>query len=192
MTKPGLLRHLAAIIYDFLLLVALLFFATAILLPFNGGKAFSQQQIFYPLYLLTISFCFYGWFWTHGGQTLGLKAWKIKVLNNDYGLISWQQAVVRFIVSLFSWSLLGLGFLWVLVDKNQRCWHDIVSKTGLFLESPSKHWPPLSLLSNHIILSNVFRFHWQIPNSLPDTGLLVSLCNPSSATGFLTESVLKW
>jgi uncharacterized RDD family membrane protein YckC len=135
MAKPGLLRHLAAIIYDLLLLVAVLFFATAILLPFNGGEAFSHQQITYPLYLLTVSFCFYGWFWTHGGQTLGLKAWKIRLLNNTYQFISWRQAFIRFFVSILSWGILGLGFLWPLVDKNQRSWHDIASKTGLFLET---------------------------------------------------------
>jgi uncharacterized RDD family membrane protein YckC len=138
MTKPGLLRHLAAIIYDFLLLVALLFFATAILLPFNHGEAFSHQQILYPLYLFVVSFCFYGWFWTHGGQTLGLKSWKIRVLNDKYELITWRQAFIRFITSLFSWGILGLGFLWVLIDKNQRSWHDIASKTGLFVVSIGK------------------------------------------------------
>jgi uncharacterized RDD family membrane protein YckC len=138
MTKPGLLRHMAAIVYDFLLLVALLFFATAILLPFNHGEAFSQQQIFYPLYLFVVSFCFYGWFWTHGGQTLGLKSWKIKVLSDKYELITWRQAFIRFITSLFSWAILGLGFLWILIDKNQRSWHDMASKTGLFVVSPGK------------------------------------------------------
>jgi uncharacterized RDD family membrane protein YckC len=135
MAKPGLLRHLAAIIYDLLLLVAVLFFATAILLPFNGGEAFSHQQITYPLYLLTVSFCFYGWFWTHGGQTLGLKSWKIRLLNDSYQFISWRQAFIRFFVSMLSWGILGFGFLWPLVDKNQRSWHDIASKTGLFLEN---------------------------------------------------------
>lgn len=135
MTKPGLLRHLAVIIYDFLLLLALLFLATALLLPFNGGEAFTSHQVFYSFYLLAVSFFFYGWFWTHGGQTLGLRAWKIKVLNDKLKLISWRQAFIRFIVSLFSWGFIGLGFLWVLVDKNQRSWHDIASKTGLFLDS---------------------------------------------------------
>lgn len=138
MTKPSLLRHLAAIIYDFLLLVALLFFATALLLPFNDGKAFSQPQVFYSLYLLAVSFFFYGWFWTHGGQTLGLRAWKIKVLDDNRELITWRQACIRFMVSIASWGFLGLGFLWTLVDKKQRSWHDIASKTGLFLESVGK------------------------------------------------------
>lgn len=138
MAKPSFLRVLVAIIYDFLLLIALLFLATAILLPFNGGKAFTNQPIFYPLYLLTVSFCFYGWFWTHGGQTLGLRAWKIKVLTDNYEVITWRQAFVRFIVSLFSWGFLGLGFLWIFVDKKQRSWHDMASKTGLSLDTVDK------------------------------------------------------
>jgi uncharacterized RDD family membrane protein YckC len=133
MAKPGLLRILAVIIYDFLLLIALLFLATAILLPFNSGKAFTNHQVFYPLYLLTVSFCFYGWFWTHGGQTLGLRAWKTRVLNDNFGLISWRQAFFRFTVAFVSWIFLGLGFLWALVDKDQRSWHDIASKTGLYM-----------------------------------------------------------
>jgi uncharacterized RDD family membrane protein YckC len=134
MTKPGLLRHLAVIIYDSLLLVALLFVATALLLPFNDGKAFSHQQVFYFLYLITVSFIFYGWFWTHGGQTLGLRAWKIKVLNDKHELINWRQAFIRFFTSFFSWGCLGLGFLWSLVDKNKRSWHDLASKTELFMD----------------------------------------------------------
>ena len=138
MAKPGLLRVLAVIVYDFLLLVAVLFLATAILLPFNGGEAFTSHKIFYSLYLLAVSFFFYGWFWTHGGQTLGLRAWKTRVLNSEHGVISWQQAFIRFIVALLSWGLLGLGFLWIVIDKNQRSWHDMASKTELFLDADNK------------------------------------------------------
>jgi uncharacterized RDD family membrane protein YckC len=134
MKKPSLVRHLAAVFYDFSLLTALLFFATALLLPFNSGEAFSSRQFFYPLYLLVVSFFFYGWFWTHGGQTLGLKAWKIRVVSDNGKTISWRQAFIRFIVSILSWFFLGLGFLWVFFDKQRRTWHDILSKSGVFFE----------------------------------------------------------
>jgi uncharacterized RDD family membrane protein YckC len=133
--KPSFFRYLAIIVYDTLLLSGVLFFATLLILPFNAGIAFSREQFLYPAYLVFVSFLFYGWFWTHGGQTLGLRAWKIRVLNDNYEPITWRQAFVRFIVSLFSWGVLGLGFLWVLVDKNQRSWHDMASQTGLYLES---------------------------------------------------------
>lgn len=136
MTGPGLLRRLAAIVYDLLLLLAVLFAATAMLLPVNGGEAFSSRQVFFPLYLLAISFFFYAWFWTHGGQTLGLRAWKIKVLTFDHAPINWQQALVRFIAAIVSWAVLGLGFWWIIFDKNQRSWHDKLSKTALFFDDP--------------------------------------------------------
>ncbi|MCK9394996.1 MAG: RDD family protein [Methylobacter sp.] len=138
-SKPGFLRRLTATFYDLLLLIAVLFVATALLLPLNGGVAFSAQQFFFPLYLLLVSFFFYAWFWTHGGQTLGLRAWKIKVLTLDMKPINWKQALLRFIAAIVSWGFFGLGFLWILVDKNQRSWHDHLSKTALFLDAHDTH-----------------------------------------------------
>jgi uncharacterized RDD family membrane protein YckC len=132
---PGFLRRLAAIIYDLLLLCAILFVATALLLPLNAGEAFTRQQFFYPIYLLIISFIFYGWFWTHGGQTLGLRAWRIKVLTLDQQPISWRQALLRFTTAIVSSLFFGLGFLWILFDKKQRSWHDYLSHTAVFFDS---------------------------------------------------------
>jgi uncharacterized RDD family membrane protein YckC len=130
-SKPGLLRRLAVILYDALLLLAVLFLATAVALPFNAGQAFSSGQFAYPVYLLVISFLFYGWFWTRGGQTLGLRAWKIKVCRFDGGVVSWRLAVLRFAAAGLSWVCLGLGFFWCLFDKKRLCWHDYLSGTCL-------------------------------------------------------------
>lgn len=131
---PHFFRRLAAMVYDFFLLVALWFLATALLLPFNSGQALNSGQIFYPFYLLCVSFGFYGWFWTHGGQTLGLKAWKIKVLTLQQQPLNWKQAAMRFVTALLSWSICGLGFFWSLWDKNGYAWHDYLSKTSIFFE----------------------------------------------------------
>jgi uncharacterized RDD family membrane protein YckC len=139
LSAPGFLRRLAAQIYDLLLLIAILFLATALLLPFTAGEAVSDQQtLIYRIYILVISFFFYGWFWTHGGQTLGLRAWKIKVLTRDQKPINWTQALLRFTTAIPSWGFFGIGFLWILVDKNRRSWHDHLSKTALFFEHQKK------------------------------------------------------
>jgi uncharacterized RDD family membrane protein YckC len=138
-SAPGFLRRLAAQIYDLFLLIALLFLATALLLPFTVGEAVSAQQtLIYRIYLGTISFFFYGWFWTHGGQTLGMRAWKIKVLTLDQKNINWTQALLRFLTAIVSWGFFGLGFLWILIDKNRRGWHDHLSNTALFFD-PQKN-----------------------------------------------------
>jgi len=139
LSAPGFLRRLAAQIYDLLLLIAILFLATALILPFTAGEAVSDQQtLIYRIYILVISFFFYGWFWTHGGQTLGLRAWKIKVLTCDQKPINWTQALLRFTTAIPSWGFFGIGFLWILVDKNRRGWHDHLSKTALFFDPQKK------------------------------------------------------
>jgi uncharacterized RDD family membrane protein YckC len=130
---PGFLRRIAAVFYDIFLLLAVLFVATAIALPLNAGKAFAYGQFFYPLYLFIVSFLFYGWFWTHGGQTLGLRSWKIKLISTTGKQITWQQAALRYLCALLSWLCLGMGFVWILIDKDHRAWHDILSKSRLVM-----------------------------------------------------------
>jgi len=132
MKSPGFFRRLAAICYDALLLLAVLFFATALALPFNSGKAFSSNQLYYPVYLFFVSLVFFAWFWTHGGQTIGMKSWKIRVLTNNRQPITWQQAVARFLWAIFSWLACGLGYLWILFDSSKLAWHDRLSDTRLF------------------------------------------------------------
>lgn len=132
---PGFFRRLAAVCYDTLLLIAVLFVATAIVLPFNGGKAFSEDQLYYPGYLLAVSFGFFGWFWTHGGQTPGMRAWKIKALSFDRQPLTWKQALVRFFAAFLSWGICGLGFLWIIVSRKKRAWHDSLSKTAVYFDN---------------------------------------------------------
>ena len=125
----GLLRRLAAIAYDSLLLFGVLFVAAAIVVAFNRG-----EEVHHPLfsvYLLGVSYLFFGWFWTHGGQTLGMRAWKFRVQRFHGGAISWQQALRRYLLAIVSWAVLGLGFLWMLVDKDKMTLHDRFSRTVL-------------------------------------------------------------
>lgn len=117
-----------------LLLLAILFVATAAALPFNLGEAFASDNLYFHAYLILVSYVFYGWFWTHGGQTLGLKAWKLKILTEDRLPITWLQAWFRFISAMLSWGVLGLGYFWVLVDKDRRAWHDRLSRTVVIFD----------------------------------------------------------
>ena len=126
---PGLFKRLAVTVYDLLLLVAVLFVATLVLLPFQQGNEFKPNSWLFPAYLILVSFLFYGWFWTTGGQTLGLLAWKLRVANADGQAISWKQAAIRYLTAVFSWGFLGLGFLWILVNEERLSWHDIASNS---------------------------------------------------------------
>ena len=119
--------------YDGILLFAVLFFATALLLPFTHGQAIHSGNYFYLSYLLFISYGYFAWPWTHGGQTLGMRAWRIQLLTPDGLPADWKAVSLRFIFSLISWGAAGAGFLWALFDKRRLAFHDRFSNTGLFL-----------------------------------------------------------
>jgi uncharacterized RDD family membrane protein YckC len=129
----NLLRRLAAIFYDCLLLTAVLFVGTSILIPIIGGNAIESGNLAYNAFLLSISFLYFGWHWVKGGQTLGMRSWHIFVINESRQNPNWRQATQRFFSAVLSLLLLGLGFLWSLFDKNKLALHDRLSKTRLIV-----------------------------------------------------------
>lgn len=110
-TPASLWRRLAAIVYDGLLLFAILIIASALTLPFTGGKGTAHQQPLLTLYFLAVIFFFNGWFWTHGGQTLGMRAWRIQIVQKDGLPLNWKLAFVRFLLSLPLWGYILLATL---------------------------------------------------------------------------------
>jgi uncharacterized RDD family membrane protein YckC len=126
----GLARRLAALVYDTLLLIGLWFFATLAALPFSGGEPLGPHPL-YRAWLLLVAYGFFAGFWTHGGQTLGMRAWRIRVTDVNGGAVTWPRATLRFLAALVSGLALGLGFLWALVDREGRTWHDRWSDTRL-------------------------------------------------------------
>ena len=147
MTKPtnteprhaGLFRRLFAIFYDCFLLIAILFIFSAIATVLNNGKSIEPGDALYPFFvILVFSLCYlyFVWFWIHGGQSLGMKTWRIQLQScdperNSNRPIDWKIAAIRFFSAIVSWSVFGLGFLWAFFDKKNRCWHDLISKTVL-------------------------------------------------------------
>jgi uncharacterized RDD family membrane protein YckC len=134
MPVAGLPRRLAALIYDSLLLLALWFATAALLLAASGGLLSQPDRppwllLLERVSLLLVTFLFWGGFWTHGGQTLGMRAWRLKLVRDEGGPISWHQAVQRCLAAVLSLAPLGLGYLWVLIDPHRRAWHDRLSGT---------------------------------------------------------------
>jgi uncharacterized RDD family membrane protein YckC len=133
---PSFLRRMAALLYDALLLAAILFVAAALatfVIQLGMGVEFDPTNLFYRLYLLAVSFGFFAWFWIRGGQTLGMRAWRLKVLRNDGQPLTLRDALLRYLAAMLSWAACGLGFLWILVDKENLAWHDRLSGTRLVL-----------------------------------------------------------
>ena len=129
--KPSPFRLLAVMMYDSMLLVSVLLVAAAVAVALNGGEAIGANNPFFFVYLLGVAFIFYGWFWTHGGQTLGMRAWRVYLISGNNTGINWQQAFLRFVVGIFSWLPLGLGYWWLWLSPDKLSWHDIASGSYL-------------------------------------------------------------
>jgi len=132
--RAGLLRRLGAMLYDGLLLLAVLMVATALFLPLTGGEAIDPDgnpvlEFVYRLLLLLLIVGFFGLFWTRRGQTLGMASWRLRVEREDGTLLGWGDALRRLGWAVISLLPLGLGFLWVLFDPERRAWHDRLSRT---------------------------------------------------------------
>lgn len=133
LTNCGLLRRLAAMCYDAILLFAVLFLATALVLPLTRGHAIHSGNLPYDLYLLLCSYLYFAWQWTHGGQTLGMRAWRIRLVDAGGGGVSWRTATLRFCLALLSLAALGFGFLWARFDPRGLAFHDRYSRTRLLV-----------------------------------------------------------
>ena len=133
--SAGLGRRLAALLYDAFLLFGIWCIATIVLLPFTGGKAIPPGTLWYQAYLLGLVIVFYGWHWTHGGQTLGMRAWRIRLKASDGGPVTWRHVLLRSAAATLSLAPLGLGFLWLWVDHRHATWHDRLSGTRVVVLS---------------------------------------------------------
>jgi uncharacterized RDD family membrane protein YckC len=135
--SPSLPRRLTAMFYDALLLVALVAVVNAIALAVVVQLSAGEQQVLnaHLVQLLTVFSIvgFFTIFWLNGGQTLGMQAWRIKLVNFQGGPPSAGRALLRCLGAFLSAACLGLGYLWCLIDHNNRYWHDYLSGTELIL-----------------------------------------------------------
>ena len=143
---PTLFRRLAAWFYDILVVTAVLMLAGGIAMaiislllhfnilnldPFEDVSTYLTQHIIassiYTLYLCCVIVGFYTYFWTHGGQTLGMRAWKLKLQNKDGTPIKLSQAFIR-----VTTAILGFGNL-LAFNTKRRAFQDIMSQCEMIV-----------------------------------------------------------
>ena len=131
MTSPSLARRFGAIIYDSLLVFALMFLGTLPFIAVRGGQPVDPGNIRLQLTLLLIAFLFFTVFWSRYGRTLGMQSWRLQLETADGGRPGFVAATIRFFAAIISWLPAGLGFWWQLWDKDGLTWHDRLSGTCL-------------------------------------------------------------
>lgn len=128
-TPASLWRRLAAMVYDSLLIFTVLIVVGMTTLPVIHGLGVDRNHIAFKIYLCSAIFVFFGWFWTHGGQTLGMRAWKIRIMQADGSPVSWPYALLHYLLSLPMW-----GWLIYVIAMNSG----MVHTPALLAHTP--HW----------------------------------------------------
>jgi uncharacterized RDD family membrane protein YckC len=127
---PFLVR-IAAMIYESLLVTAVVFVASFIIIPVVGEMRAPWQRHLFQVYILGILFVYFSAFWLRSGQTLAMKTWRIRLVQKNGERLTFTQAMLRFSLALPGLLLAGAGFWWALFDRDRQFLHDRIVGTRL-------------------------------------------------------------
>ena len=133
MIGAGFFKRVFSLIYDSLAITGIIFSLSLVLVLLNGGYA-EENTIAGLIQLLIIILsgpCFFTYFWiANEGQTLGMQAWKIKLINQKKDL-SIVLCLLRCFVSVISFLIFGIGYFLILFRKDNRSLSDLLTHTQI-------------------------------------------------------------
>ncbi|HPG93724.1 MAG TPA: RDD family protein, partial [Dokdonella sp.] len=118
-------------------LVAIWMFAAAlVLLAFHGEVDVAHQPALYHFVLqgvlLALTALYFVFSWSRGGQTIGMRAWRVRLVDENRRSPMPARSLLRFAFSLV--SMLGaFGFIWCFFDPDRRAWHDVMARTRMIV-----------------------------------------------------------
>lgn len=148
-STPSLMRRFAAMVYDTLLITAISILYGAVMTGINVAIKGSPQMgeriswgmfgvVVFVGWILTIGL-FFCYFWHKSGQTLGMKTWRMKVVNSDnLNCPSYTQCIIRFLCAPVSLLMLGAGYWLMYTNAERQTLHDKISKTRTLLMAKEK------------------------------------------------------
>ena len=130
----GFLRRAAALIYDAFLLAALLMVFTGAALFLTKGHAIVPEtagswEYLYRAGLAAVIAGYYIFNWLRSGQTLGMRAWRLRAVDVSGSTMSLGAAILRSALGFLAWAPAALGVLWLYLDPDHLAVHDRFSRT---------------------------------------------------------------
>ena len=133
MKDAGFFKRVFSLIYDSLAIVGIILSLSLLLVLLNGGYAEenSISGLIQFLIIILSGPCFYTYFWIENeGQTLGMQAWKIKLISQKKDL-STVVCLLRCFVSVISFLIFGIGYFLILFHKDNRSIADLITDTQI-------------------------------------------------------------
>jgi uncharacterized RDD family membrane protein YckC len=132
-TSAGFGRRFAALVYDSLLIAALLFVFTIVVVRLHGSAVTRESgEVWWYAYRageIAIIGAYYVLNWMRSGQTLGMRAWRLRTVDESGKPVELARAVHRFLCGLLAWTPAALGVLWLYLDPEHLAIHDRLSRT---------------------------------------------------------------
>ena len=126
---PGLRRRLASMLYEGLVVFSILLIGFLLPQIVLSGFGWSMGAKALWLHVFLLLMAYFVWCWLNGGQTLPMKTWKLRLVDEKDGPLRPLQAVLRYFVAWPSILFFGIGVLWALIDKDQQFLHDRIAGT---------------------------------------------------------------
>lgn len=162
---PGLLRRLACFVYEGVLLIGVVMIAGYLYATLTQQRHALHGRTGLQAFVFVVLAIYFVWFWSHGGQTVAMKTWHIRLVRADGGPVSQPRALARFALA-WGWFLPALvavrvsglsgpgasfgtitagvliyaAIAWLRDDR--QFWHDAVCGTRLVDSRPQPAAPP--------------------------------------------------
>ncbi len=127
----GLGRRIGSLCYESILLIAILFVSGWAFLFISRDSGLALTRPLFQLYLIAVTTAYFVYCWTHGGQTLPMKTWHIRLVTRDGNAIPLRTGLYRYVFALVGFGLAGLGLIWALFDRERQFLHDRLAGTRL-------------------------------------------------------------
>jgi uncharacterized RDD family membrane protein YckC len=138
----GLAKRFLSLLYETLLVSAI---ALAGMVPFvliTDSLDPTLRRTLAQIYLVVLTGAYFVWHWTHSGQTLAMKTWRIRLVTQNGYRVQAVRALCRYALALVSVGLAGAGFMWALIDRDRQFLHDRIAGTQIIAVPATRSSPP--------------------------------------------------
>jgi len=136
-SNASALVRLAAFLYDALLMLAIWFVVGGVAVAINSGESLGHNNPFMPSVMFIVWVGFNLYFWRRGGQTLGMRSWRLRLLSTTGKPLTLTQCMLRLVMAVPAFVCFYIGYLWMYIDKKGLTWHDKYSETRV-IQEPKK------------------------------------------------------
>ena len=137
-STPSFFKLGACLVYEGLVVIALSLVCTTIFVLLIGDATVGIKRYLLQLFLWLTAGVYFIWCWQKSGQTLAMQTWQLKLVNQDANFLPLNKSILRYVLASFSLMLFGLGYVWVIVDRDRLFLHDRLLKNKIIFAPRKK------------------------------------------------------